>query len=96
MSFDCISCGLCCAYSESWPVFIGDKDGQGIPEELVDSENCRMLSFGNRCAALDGQLGSQVSCSVYSMRPLVCQEFQSGSEDCKMVRRRFRPDQDWR
>jgi len=92
MSFDCVTCGLCCAYSESWPVFIGEKDGQGIPDELIDFAHGRMLSFGNRCAALDGKLGCEVSCSVYEKRPLVCREFQAGSEDCKMVRNSFKSE----
>lgn len=83
---DCVSCGGCCAWSETWPVFIGDGDGQGIPEDVIDFEHRRMLSHGNRCAALEGQLGRRVSCSVYANRPLVCREFQAGSEDCLMVR----------
>lgn len=84
---DCVSCGGCCAWSETWPVFIGDGDGQGIPEDVIDFEHGRMLSHGNRCAALEGQLGQRVSCSVYANRPLVCREFQAGSEDCRMVRK---------
>ena len=92
MSFDCQTCGLCCAYSESWPVFIGEGDGKGIPDEFVDFENRRMLSYGNRCTALEGKLGCQVSCSVYEKRPLVCREFQAGSEDCIMVRDSFKAE----
>ncbi|MBI3523668.1 MAG: YkgJ family cysteine cluster protein [Betaproteobacteria bacterium] len=83
---DCVTCGGCCAWSASWPVFIGDGDSQGIPEEVIDFENGRMLSHGNRCAALEGRLGERVSCSVYANRPLVCREFQAGSPDCLMVR----------
>jgi hypothetical protein len=89
VSFDCISCGACCAYSESWPAFIGDRDGEGIPDELIDFEHGRMLCHGNRCSALVGVPGSKTQCSVYAIRPLVCREFQPGSEDCIMVRRAF-------
>lgn len=88
-SFDCIACGACCAYSEAWPAFIGDGDSDGIPDELVDFDRARMLCHSNRCAALVGELGSRVQCSVYANRPLVCREFQPGSEDCIMVRRSF-------
>ena len=89
MSYDCKSCGACCAYSESWPVLIGDGDGAGIAEELIDFEQVRMRSYGNRCAALVGEIGIRAHCSVYANRPLVCCEFQSGSDDCIMVRRSF-------
>ena len=48
-----------------------------------------MRCFGNRCSALEGEVGSRVSCSVYETRPLVCREFQLGTEDYLMVRRRY-------
>lgn len=73
-------------------MLIGDRDGEGIPEDLIDFANRRMQSYGNRCAALEGEIGCRVECSVYENRPLVCREFQAGSEDCKMVRRLFRLD----
>lgn len=92
MTMDCISCGGCCTYSENWPVFIGDGDGAEIPDEFVDHENARMLSYGNRCTALEGTIGCQVSCSIYEQRPLVCREFAAGSEDCLMVRRELKLD----
>jgi len=89
LDLDCLACGACCAYSASWPAFIGDGDAAGIPEELIDVGCRRMLCHGNRCAALAGELGSRAQCSVYANRPLVCREFQAGSEDCLMVRRSF-------
>ena len=89
MAFDCLACGVCCAYSKSWPAFIGDGDGAGIPDEFIDFDHGRMLCFGDRCSALEGEIGSRVGCSVYPNRPLVCRDFQAGSDDCIMVRRRF-------
>ena len=73
-------------------MFIGDGDGAGIPDELIDSDHGRMRCHGNRCAALVGALGSRAHCSVYANRPLVCREFQPGSEDCIMVRRKLKLD----
>lgn len=67
-------------------MLIGSRDGEGIPEDLIDVEHQRMQSWGHRCAALEGTLGLQANCSVYHHRPLVCREFQAGSEDCLMVR----------
>ncbi len=86
---DCLVCGGCCAWSETWPVLLGARDGEGIPDELIDFDNQRMQSWGHRCAALEGELGCRVDCSVYLDRPLVCREFQAGSADCRMVRRKF-------
>ena len=68
---------------------MGDGDGAGIPDELIDFDHGRMLCHGNRCSALLGELGNRAQCSVYENRPLVCREFQPGSEDCIMVRRSF-------
>ena len=90
MTLDCLSCGACCAYSDSWPVFIGDGDGAGIADELIDFDHGKMLCHGKRCAALVGEIGGRAQCSVYAHRPLVCREFQPGSEDCLMVRRSFK------
>ncbi|MBE0612221.1 MAG: YkgJ family cysteine cluster protein [Burkholderiales bacterium] len=89
MDFDCLACGACCAYSDTWPAFIGDGDGAGIPDEFVDFEHGRMQCYGNRCAALTGEIGRSAQCGVYANRPLVCREFQAGSIDCLMVRRNF-------
>ena len=89
MSLDCLACGACCAYSAAWPVFIGEGDAADIPAQLVDFEHGRMRCHGNRCAALAGEPGSRAYCTIYAARPLVCREFQAGSEDCLMVRRSF-------
>ncbi|MDT3735945.1 MAG: YkgJ family cysteine cluster protein [Denitratisoma sp.] len=87
---DCVACGGCCAWSETWPVLMGEGDGAGIPDDLIDVEQWRMQSWGHRCAALEGELGCRVRCTVYENRPLVCREFQAGSDDCHMVRRALR------
>jgi hypothetical protein len=89
LDLDCLACGACCAFSESWPAFIGDRDGEGIPDDLIDFERERMQCYCDRCSALVGDIGSRAQCSVYENRPLVCREFQSGSEDCIIARRRF-------
>jgi Fe-S-cluster containining protein len=88
-AFDCLACGACCAYSDTWPALIGENDGDGIPAELIDFDHGRMLCHGNRCSALVGEIGGRAQCSVYANRPLVCREFQPESEDCLLVRRSF-------
>ncbi len=84
---DCVTCGACCAYSREWPALVGVRDGKGIPPHMI--EDGRMRCEGDRCVALDGEIGVKVACTVYPDRPLVCSEFAAGSEDCHMVRRHF-------
>jgi len=88
-ALDCLACGACCAYSESWPAFIGDGDANGIPQEFIDADEGRMRCHDKRCSALVGEIGKRAHCRVYAHRPLVCREFQPGSDDCVMVRRSF-------
>lgn len=84
---DCETCGACCAFSWEWPTFIGERDGEDVPEYLT--ENGRMRCDGDRCAALMGAIGVETHCRVYDVRPLVCREFTAGSQACHMVRAHF-------
>lgn len=84
---DCETCGACCAYSWEWPAFIGERDGEDVPEYLT--ENGRMRCDGDRCAALMGAIGVETHCRVYDVRPLVCREFAAGSQACHTVRAHF-------
>ncbi len=90
MPFDCQSCGGCCAYSDTWPEFVEDLDGDGIDESLIDLALGRMRCDGDRCVALVGVVGAKVLCSVYERRPAVCREFQPGTAGCKQVRQWFK------
>lgn len=89
MNFDCQSCGGCCAYSDTWPEFVDDSDGAGIPDALIDFDRGQMKCSGDRCLALVGDVGVKASCSVYVHQPAVCREFQSGAPACKQVRKWF-------
>jgi hypothetical protein len=42
----------------------------------------------DRCVTLLGTLGN-CRCGIYTHRPLLCREFQAGSEDCQTARRRL-------
>jgi Fe-S-cluster containining protein len=85
----CTSCGACCAYSYDWPEFSDDDDLDGIPEELCDCDVGRMKCNGDRCVALQGQIGQAVRCVVYESRPGVCRSFKPGTSNCNTVRRFF-------
>lgn len=87
----CQSCGACCAYSYDWPEFTDESDRHlsRIPIELCNCDTGRMKCVGDRCCALQGEVGKSVSCSIYKNRPNVCRQFKPGTAGCEMVRRSF-------
>ena len=88
MSFDCQSCGACCAYSSDWPRFSLETDEEldRIPAELVAEDLSGMRCEGERCAALTGVVGKRTGCGIYPVRPHVCRTCQPGDEECLMAR----------
>ncbi|WP_300299622.1 YkgJ family cysteine cluster protein [Ferrovibrio sp.] len=90
-AFDCQSCGACCAYSRDWPRFSLEEDAAlaRIPARFVDDEAGRMRCDGNRCSALQGEVGAQTSCGVYAVRPEVCRACQPGDDACRIARAHF-------
>ena len=86
---DCRSCGACCATSRDWPRFTLEDDAalERIPAGLVDPGLGRMRSIGERCAALDGDIGRSTRCTIYEIRPLVCRDCMPGDDACRIARR---------
>lgn len=84
---DCQTCGACCAYSDTWPEFLDDTDGDGIPLKMIDCDAGWMRCNGDRCCALEGVIGTAVRCTVYANRP--CREFspEHRRDDCDRVRK---------
>ena len=84
----CQSCGACCAYSHEWPRFTLESDEEiaRIPAALVAAGEGGMRCEGERCAALRGEIGKSVSCSVYAVRPIVCRDCLPGDDACEMAR----------
>jgi len=87
----CQACGACCSFSAEWPRFSleSDADLDRIPPALVDDSGGRMRCHGDRCAALEGEVGVWTSCSVYAVRPEVCRACLPGDDACRMARARF-------
>jgi hypothetical protein len=48
-----------------------------------------MLCHGNRCAALQGEVGVATSCGIYDVRPDVCRACLPGDDACLTARRHF-------
>lgn len=80
----CNTCQACCCRLEV--LLITDT---GVPSVYVDTDKwggstMRRLDDG-WCAALDR---NTMLCRIYDKRPLICREFELGSEDCLTERAR--------
>lgn len=100
----CLDCGACCNY---FKVYFSKKEssdfGGQVPSDFVekyDSKNMNMIGrqkfkSGNRCKALEGEIGKEVSCSIYANRPSVCRAFEVISPEgvqnprCKKAREHY-------
>jgi len=85
----CQSCGACCAYSAEWPRFTLEPDEQidRLPEAFVATGGMRCE--GDRCLALQGEIGVATACTVYADRPDVCRACMPGDPECLMARTRY-------
>ncbi|MBM85634.1 MAG: zinc/iron-chelating domain-containing protein [Rhodospirillaceae bacterium] len=88
---NCRYCGACCAFSENWPRFTLEDNAaiENIPWELVNEQETGMRCYKDRCAALEGKIGTLTSCSIHPNRPIVCRDCKPGEETCLIARRRF-------
>lgn len=86
----CQACGACCVYSAEWPRFSLESDAALalIPPMFVDDAGAKMRCVGDRCTALEGEIGVATACAVYAVRPDVCRACLPGDDACAMARRR--------
>ncbi|SFR37049.1 hypothetical protein SAMN04488070_0147 [Pseudidiomarina maritima] len=97
----CLTCGACCAsyrVSFYWGEATGAPEGY-VPSELTESFHPHLLCMQGtnqknpRCVALEGEIGQQVSCSIYANRPSPCREFsisENGSNPyCDKARAKY-------
>ena len=92
---ECVRCGACCAaYRVEFAVYELDTLGGSVPEALTEEvigAKCRLRGTGEgpiRCVALQGDLGVQVACAIYTHRPAPCHELHEGSHACHKARAR--------
>ena len=94
---DCTTCGACCTAfvvvdaerasipnSKLWTVTSVNENGEESAKRFL-----RRREPDFACAALEGEVGDEVSCSVYENRPSMCRKFEAGSDRCHAVRRAF-------
>jgi Fe-S-cluster containining protein len=64
-----------------------EADILAIPAAFVGERGMRCV--GNRCSALDGNVGMKTSCAVYDVRPEVCRSCMPGDAECNTAREKF-------
>lgn len=112
----CQRCGACCAYfrvSFYWREAEPGGAARPVPRELTeDSSSFLRVMKGTagkhhaRCVALEGEVGREAHCSIYSLRPTPCRSFLPSFEDgrrqprCDQARARYGlpalSKEDWR
>lgn len=89
----CQQCGACCAFFRVSFYWAEAPEG-GLPDELIERVTPHLACMAGtnqptpRCEALQGEVGRQVTCTVYTARPSPCREVQPGSEKCNRARAR--------
>ncbi|HUS66450.1 MAG TPA: YkgJ family cysteine cluster protein [Kofleriaceae bacterium] len=91
-ALDCCECGACCREAYHSVTVEADDPVRGVhPELLVDRGSyVEIRRSGDRCAALDGGRSpdERYACRIYAARPVPCREFELGSDNCLIARRR--------
>jgi hypothetical protein len=89
----CQQCGACCAFfrvsfywAEATQLGLSDSSMERVSTHLACMNGTNQPT--PRCHALHGEVGKQVTCSVYAARPSPCRETQPGDEQCNKARAR--------
>jgi Fe-S-cluster containining protein len=81
----CLDCGACCNYFKVYfPKEESSALGGQVPADFVEKYDKKSINMigrqkfrgGISCKALEGEIGKQVSCSIYENRPSVCRAFE--------------------
>jgi Fe-S-cluster containining protein len=87
----CLSCGACCmTYRVSF--YWAEADQRCLPPALIERVNAHVSCMAGtnanapRCAALRGEPGGSIACTVYEQRPEPCREVQIGDDKCRRAR----------
>ena len=74
----CLSCGACCAHPRAsfyWAE-ADDAPGGQVPAQLTEQVHAHLRCMKGtnekspRCVAPQGEIGKQVACAIYELRPL--------------------------
>jgi Fe-S-cluster containining protein len=87
----CTTCGACCA---TYRVSFYWAEAEPLPAALTRPLGRWYACMAGteqpqpRCAALAGEIGGPVACTVYDQRPSPCRELQPGDDKCRRARAR--------
>jgi Fe-S-cluster containining protein len=98
--YDCQACGACCSTSPGELDYVLVRHGEldelleHVPDYYVRTDQdgihalrtCPTDQGLTTCVALEGEVGEEVSCTIYENRPRACRNFQAGSMACEMAR----------
>lgn len=83
----CKSCGVCCSHFRI-SFYQGELDSNGgyVPNDKVIQITPFLVAMngteqGGRCNSLQGKIGEDISCAIYSKRPSCCREFPVWLDD---------------
>lgn len=85
----CLSCGACCAF---FRVSFYWAEGESMPERALEPLNALYSCMKGtnqkspRCVMLSGEVGQQVTCSMYAQRSSTCKEVEVGDAQCLKAR----------
>lgn len=90
----CLNCGACCAayrvtfyWSEAMELGLGEAYAEKLNSWRFCMSGTRHEPI--RCRALQGEIGREVVCLVYSQRPSPCRELQPGDDKCNRARAKY-------
>jgi len=102
VTFDCRSCGACCCNTdenrtEKYVDYVEVTPRAALSRHpallrrltVLNGEGERHMKLRGReqrCIALEGTLGIEVSCAIYELRPAGCRRVQPGSRECRRDR----------
>jgi uncharacterized protein len=90
----CQECGACCAFFRV-SFYWAEARERGLPDSCTEQLNAHLASMAGtnrcapRCCALQGEVGKQVTCSVYAARPSPCRELEPGDDRCNKARAHY-------
>lgn len=96
----CLACGACCSHFRI-SFYFGELDSH--PDGFVPDDLASQLtpfracmkgteSGGGRCAALSGEVGVRIACTIYPNRPTPCRQYAvwdndgNPNPDCQRLR----------
>jgi hypothetical protein len=91
----CLSCGACCAHFKVTLYWAEADDAtpEGVPVDWTEPAYDLFRAMRGtqdvppRCAALNGDVGRCVSCSIYERRPSACRAFRASYCDGRRYER---------